>query len=275
MRVVVLGGTGFVGRHVRDALYTAGHEVLSVSRRTGIDLMTADLAAVVEGCDVVVNAAGSVWLATEQQMLEANAALVDRLVKALSGQRFIQLGTVHEYGAGVTGRGTPETQPSVPLTPYGKSKLIGTTAALDSGRDVVVLRVSNVIGPGVPKGSLMRTVADHLATRSDEPLTFGSLRAWRDYVDARDVADAVLRAATAPVTGEVINIGSGAAVRTRTLVERMVALSGKGTAIVEDARGNTAAAEWQQLDIVKADRLLGWRPRRGLDESLRDLLAAA
>ncbi|GAB2840543.1 NAD-dependent epimerase/dehydratase family protein [Lentzea nigeriaca] len=275
MKILVLGGTGFVGRHVRDALHRAGHDVLSVSRGTGVDLMTADLAPVVDGCDVVVNAAGSVWLATEQQMLEANAALVDRLVKALSDQRFVQLGTVHEYGSGVAGRGTTETQPTVPLTPYGKSKLIGTTAALDSGRDVVVLRVSNVIGPGVPEGSLMRTVADHLASGSDEPLTFGSLRAWRDYVDARDVADAVLRAITAPVTGEVINIGSGAAVRTRTLVERMVALSGRGVAIVEDAAGGRADAEWLQLDIVKADRLLGWRPRRGLDESLRDLLAAA
>ncbi|GGU72615.1 NAD-dependent epimerase/dehydratase family protein [Lentzea flava] len=275
MKILVLGGTGFVGRHVRDALHRAGHDVLSVSRGTGVDLMTADLAPVVDGCDVVVNAAGSVWLATEQQMLEANAALVDRLVKALSGQRFVQLGTVHEYGSGVAGRGTTETQPTIPLTPYGKSKLIGTTAALDSGRDVVVLRVSNVIGPGVPKGSLMRTVADHLASGSDAPLTFGSLRAWRDYVDARDVADAVLRAVTAPVTGEVINIGSGAAVRTRTLVERMVALSGRGVAIVEDAAGGRADTEWLQLDIVKADRLLGWRPRRGLDESLRDLLAAA
>ncbi|MHB9004824.1 MAG: NAD-dependent epimerase/dehydratase family protein, partial [Coriobacteriia bacterium] len=39
MRVAVLGGTGFAGRNVRNALEAAGHEVEAFSRTTGCDLL--------------------------------------------------------------------------------------------------------------------------------------------------------------------------------------------------------------------------------------------
>ncbi|MFJ3586844.1 NAD-dependent epimerase/dehydratase family protein [Streptomyces sp. NPDC090127] len=298
MTAVVLGGSGFLGQHIAAELRSTGRRVVSVSRTgdAGIDL-TADegqhrfaelLAA--ERATLVVNAAGRAWRATEEDMVRGNAELVERLVAAVlavpARPRLVQLGSVHEYGPGTRGTSTPEDHAAAPVTPYGRTKLRATEsvarACADSGLEAVVLRVANVAGPGAPVGSLLRTVADQLvdvASGALSELRYGPLRAERDFVDVRDVADAVLAAADAPseaVGGHVINIGRGEAVRARYLVDRLIALSGLAVPVVEETATTGATArsdvEWQQLDIAKAHRVLGWKPARDLDTSLRDLL---
>ncbi|MGW6223679.1 NAD-dependent epimerase/dehydratase family protein, partial [Streptomyces olivaceus] len=153
----------------------------------------------------------------------------------------------------------------------------------------VVLRIANVCGPGTPPGSLLGSVTGRLARLAREPgpagvpaeLRLPPLHAWRDFVDVRDVADAVLatvRADDVEVAGQVINIGSGVAVHTRDVVGQLIAVSGLPVRIVEEtpAGGQPRVdTEWQQLDVSRAAELLGWEPRRSLDQSLRDLLAAA
>lgn len=60
-RIAVTGATGFVGRHVANRLEAAGHEVVALSRRTGVDLAAADPVALrteLAGCDAVVHCAG-------------------------------------------------------------------------------------------------------------------------------------------------------------------------------------------------------------------------
>jgi nucleoside-diphosphate-sugar epimerase len=125
-----------------------------------------------------------------------------------------------------------------------------------------------------------------LAARADDgplQLRLAPLRAWRDYVDVLDVARAVLAAATAPAAatpaepcGRVFNIARGEAVPVRRLVDQLIDLSRLPVQIVEEPGGGSTLREdmdWQLMDVSRARRLLRWRPERGLDESLRDLLA--
>ncbi|GGT35539.1 NAD-dependent epimerase/dehydratase family protein [Streptomyces chromofuscus] len=311
-RVVVLGGSGYLGRRIGAAFAADGALVHLVSRSPAtdgpaqarsvpMDLLAAgrrELTGFFASVrpDVVVNAAGRAWRADEAEMTAGNADLVARVTQALAGlpgpPRLIQLGSVHEYGAGTPGAGTSEEQQPAPVTPYGRTKLLGTRTVLrataEGGVDGVVLRLANVIGAGVPAGSLFGRVAAHLGeaalarSRGGTPDELGlpPLRAHRDVVDVHDVVEAVRSAATAPradVGGRVVNIGRGEAVSMRALIHRMVALSGVDLPVVEADPGPSLRTdvEWQQLDVSRALRLLGWRPRRSLDDSLRDLIAAA
>ncbi|WP_405872864.1 NAD-dependent epimerase/dehydratase family protein [Streptomyces sp. NBC_00005] len=288
--VLVLGATGFVGGHVCRAFAAAGWRVAGVARtvrgaRTPyeiheLDLVAAEPARVAElvgrhRADVVVNAAGAVWGVTQAEMDLGNRDLVHRLIAA-GPPRLIQLGSVHEYGP-VPRTAITEATPTAPVTPYGRSKLAGARALLDSGTNGLVLRVSNVSGPGTSAVSLLGMVAAHLAARSAEPLRLAPLLAHRDFVDVRDLADAVVAAAASEVTGRVVNIGGGEATSVRDLVARLVALDGRGAGIVQApvAGGRPPEAEWQRMDVSLARTLLGWRPRRSLEESLRDLLSSA
>ncbi|MFI6864499.1 NAD-dependent epimerase/dehydratase family protein [Streptomyces sp. NPDC050421] len=311
--VVVFGATGFVGRHICTAFEEAGAAVFRVARGGGhtapdlaVDLLSATPARIAEvlaraGADIVVNAAGAVWGVTERQMHQANAELPGRVVEAIGLRprppRLVHLGSVHEYGPTAPGVRITEDLPPAPDGPYGRTKLLGARAVLeaaDAGTvDGGVLRISNVSGPGAPRESLLGTVAAHLAAahrsgsraggRAAPPLRLAPLRARRDFVDVRDVADAAVAAARADTRGTVVNIGSGEAVGVRKVTDRLIELSGLPVAVVEESgqgreaavAGGRGGAEWQRLDISRAALLLGWRPRRTLDDSLGDLLAQA
>ncbi|MFC9914409.1 NAD-dependent epimerase/dehydratase family protein [Streptomyces sp. NPDC127197] len=298
-RVVVLGGSGVLGSRVCQEFSAAGCSVLSVSRSgarapwwsddidsTSIDLSDVDtrgLSQALAGADVVVNAAAVVWRTTEEAMRALHVEFVGRLVDVLAGRRsrLVQLGSSYEYGPAEFGVTTTEDDQRPPTSFYGLTKRQSTEVVRRAARehrvDGVVLRVANVFGPGAGGDSLPGMVARWLAA-GEEQLPLSPLTCWRDYVDVRDVVDAVLAAATAPaadVSGQVVNISGGAAMSVRELVHRLIALSGVPSRIVELAsRTVLEPMPWQQLDISRARQLLGWRPVRNLDDSLADMLAA-
>ncbi|RKE21290.1 NAD(P)-dependent oxidoreductase [Streptomyces sp. TLI_171] len=302
--VLVLGASGYVGRHVCRAFTAAGDRVSGIARSAPADLAgvhwrpldlvaatTEDLVRCLAGADVVVNAAGAVWGVTDEQMHRANAELPARLAEAVARTprrpRLIHLGSVHEYGPGPYGIAVAETFAPAPVTGYGRTKLAGTEAVLagcrDRGLDALVLRITNVSGPGTPTGSLLGMIAAHLARAADAdpdgppPLRLTPLTAERDFVDVRDVAAAVVAAARCPDSGLVINVGRGETVPVRALVDRLIGLSGVPVEVVEADRdgGRRGTADWQTVDLARARALLGWQPVRDHDSSLRDLLAAA
>jgi NDP-hexose 4-ketoreductase len=101
----------------------------------------------------------------------------------------------------------------------------------------------------------------------------GPLEVVRDFIDARDVAEAVIAAATAPTLPHpVLNVGSGEGTPARTLVKLLVSISGYTGEVHEDLPGSdrSPGVLWAQADITAATRDLAWRPRRDLETSLTD-----
>ncbi|WP_432840332.1 NAD-dependent epimerase/dehydratase family protein [Dactylosporangium sp. CA-092794] len=296
-RALVLGGTGFVGRHVVAAFAGDGFEVTSVCRRPrGARAIAMDLAAgepdalarVVDDLrpQVVVNAAGAVWEVDEAQMIAGNVTLARNVVAALSRTvhtpRLVHIGSVNEYTPQPFGRALAETTPTAPATQYGRTKLQGSEAVLaaaGAGRiDAVVLRLANLAGPGSPPSSLLGRVARRLrrADGGDAPavVELTALRAHRDFVDALDAAAAVRAAAAARTGPALLNIGSGVATDIRALVDLLVRVSEVACRVVERPRPAAEGGrgpEWLRVDIGAARRLLGWAPARRLEDSLRDL----
>ncbi|MBD0842328.1 NAD-dependent epimerase/dehydratase family protein [Streptomyces sp. TRM68416] len=300
-RVVVLGGTGFVGRHVCAAFRNEHNDVIAVSRHAspvppGTRALALDLCATppeelgraLTGGrpSVVVNAAGAVWAASEAQMAVANAELVrcllDGLRTAAAPVRLVHLGSVNEYAPAHAGRPVHESTPTHPTTAYGQTKLRGTDLVLDAARrgdvDALVLRMANIAGPGSPAASLLGQVAHQLRLAAREgraaEIRLTPLRAARDFVDATDAAAAVRAAARSAVRARVVNIGSGRAVAVRSLVELLIKVSGVPAEIMEQPLPESAAAtppECLEVDIRLARDLLGWTPRRSLEDAVADL----
>jgi nucleoside-diphosphate-sugar epimerase len=141
----------------------------------------------------------------------------------------------------------------------------------------LVLRIGNVAGPGAPRGSLLGRVAEQLiaAARKNEMAVIElRTQARRDYVDARDVADAAVMAAESKLTGVVLNLGRGEAVPVRSLVDLLVEVSGVPTRVIARLPGPSAPmartdVTWLQADTRRAAELLGWRPRRSLEDAVR------
>ncbi|MET9390159.1 NAD(P)-dependent oxidoreductase [Streptomyces sp. NPDC006624] len=293
--VVVLGGTGFLGRHVCAALHERGLDVVAVARTPPADpppwrFLSRDLAASAPaglarelaaiGPGVVVNAVGSIWGRRDEQMWEAAAVPTLRLLDALDllseRPRLVHLGSVLEYGRMREGSSTTAVAETRPTSAYGRAKLAATLAVLDrlhTGRLTgMVLRISNLAGPGSPDVSLLGQVAGQLARANGRPavIRLDPLLAHRDYVDVRDVAEAVVAAALSPRSGELVDIGSGESTSVRTLVDLLIDRSGL-PAVVEEHSGagrQHSTETWSRVDPGPAWRALGWRPRRPLTDAV-------
>lgn len=306
-RVLVIGAGGFLGGHVRDQAAAAGLDVVTAGRsplpgspsHCRIDLAATDPAGLArtlsqQAPDVVINCAGATG-GDVPTLAAANvtgpAALVTALRQTGRAIRLVHLGSAAEYGPGEPGVPVDEAAPARPASAYGATKL-AATALVELGRatglDAVVLRVFNPVGPGAPESLLPGRVAGEIrrAAAGGGPVRLGPLDAVRDFVDARDVADAAVAAALAPaLPAAVINIGSGQATPVAAMVTALVAISGHKGPVVENAvtpedgqagpRGPAAARSWQQADISRARRDLAWQPRRDLDTALADLWAGS
>lgn len=289
-RVLLLGASGFLGRHVYRALV----DTAAVHRpgRAEWDLTAGsvdDLAARLRAVrpDAVVSCVGAVT-GDAPHLIGMNTMLTARLVAAIAAgapaARLIRLGSAAEYGPIRPGHLAAESDPAEPVSEYGVSQLAATRLvelAVRAGRiDGVVLRVFNPIGLGLPPESLLGRVVSLLRRARQagaDHITTGPLGAYRDFVDARDVAAAVVAALTAPTLGQhLLNVASGRAVPVREVVRQVADGLGFTGEVRETAPApaRSAGVGWTCGDISRAGREIGWAPVHPLAESLATLTAA-
>jgi nucleoside-diphosphate-sugar epimerase len=299
MRLLIIGASGSIGTHVRGRALAAGMEVVTAGRTASLDALPhyhADLAedpadkvaALVDEVapDVVVNCVGATTGELDA-MVAVNVTGVYTLTKAMlmarAAPRLVHLGSAAEYGRAEPGVPVSEQAVPRPAGVYGVTKLAGTRLvelATAAGLDGVVLRVFNPVGPGTPSSNLPGKVAAelHRALAHGTAIKLGSLDTVRDFVDVRDVADAVIAAVTAPTLAHgVLNIGSGRGVPVRAMVQQLLSIAGYAGEIHEDSAGPARAADipWQEASITCTIEDLGWKPCRDLTTSLTDLWKAS
>ncbi len=168
MKVLVTGGTGFIGRHLLDHLRSREDvETFALvrdprrleERREGprFRVLRGDLSSIPPlppGLDVVFHLAGLTKCADEKDYYTVNAEGTASLVGCLLRQglrpRLVHLSSLAAGGPSGPGRAVREDDPPRPVSPYGKSKLQAEEAALKCRGElrVSVLRVAAVYGPG-------------------------------------------------------------------------------------------------------------------------------
>jgi NDP-hexose 4-ketoreductase len=286
-KILVLGASGFIGRHVMQACQTRDLEVIGASRGSDSSLLRLDplgpkqLENLLETTQpsAIINCVGAT-VGTRTELEAANVAVVSRLLEAVeleSDVRVVQIGSAAEYGPVEFGVGISPTAPANPVNDYGASKLIATrlvVQARERGVHGVVLRLFNPLGPGLPDSTLPgRALArvKHALENQDSSVRFGSLSASRDFVDVRDAVDALIAAATVEtIPPTILNLGSGAATTARELVRTLAQIAGFEGQVIEDDAGSPRAGEiaWQRADVSLTVSSLGWTPRYSLLESL-------
>ncbi|MCD5310716.1 NAD-dependent epimerase/dehydratase family protein [Kineosporia babensis] len=250
--------------------------------RAELDLATADQAAldalVREAApDVVVNATGQIGGSAEE--LERGNVAVTRglLAAAPVGVRFVQLGSLAEYGAPAAGCWS-EDAVAQPLSDYGRAKLRASNLVLDAGTvDGCVLRVANPVGAGQPAASLVGSVLSQLLSGSEVRL--GSLAARRDIVSAQDVGRAIALAAltAGPLRHRVLNVGTGRSSALRDVVDEVLRLAGGGALIEGEQAGSARSAAVADAvpSVQRAADVLGWVAQDSMETAVRQAVDGA
>lgn len=167
-----------------------------------------------------------------------------------------------------------------PRSPYAASKaaaeMVTIQGASGGALDVVVARSFNHTGQGQDTRFALPSFAGQLrktARGNRAPiLQVGNLEVWRDFLDVRDVVRAYVLLARCGENRGVYNVASGEAIRLRSLVEDLVALSGTCARIeVDPDRIRPVEVPRLQGDSGRL-RALGWTPRIPIREMLASLL---
>lgn len=192
------------------------------------------------------------------------------------GARLVHVGSAAEYGSAKDPHRISERHALRPVTAYGRMKAnesLQVIAARRAGRDPVVGRVFNMIGPGEDE----RTVAGAWAARVSRQPPIESVavpRTTRDFVDVRDAARALLVLGTAPTFHAVYNICSGRGTRIDRLVRRLIHIAGIRARVrsIQPDRGGAHGVVWS-VGSPQRISALGWRPSIPVEQSLRDVWA--
>lgn len=297
--IVVTGSEGFVGRRVVERLLALGHEVLGISRgtRPGLargllrhvhrDIAESIAPSDIEGASAVIHAAAYVPSdmtdAAEAELCwRTNALGTLNVIRAMRTARvpvLVHLSTGNAYATGIdVAHERSPIYPSQSACYYLTSKFAGEVFAHNYGASgdarVVILRPSSIYGEGMnPSGALPRMLRTALA---GEPITvYDGGRHTVDFVSVQDVVDAVITCVEREVVG-IMNIGSG---RSTSMLELAESISRVVGAYSNDIRILPSTSEplrsgFPALDIGRAARLLGYRPRL-LEEGLMEMWQAA
>jgi nucleoside-diphosphate-sugar epimerase len=239
-RVLVIGGSGFIGRALTRRLADLGREVRSAARRkdsgggcAGILAVEADVqdrAAIgraADSVDTVFHLAGRVHALDEvtgsgdiyqRANVEGTRNVLEAAVAA-KAKRLVFFSSVKAMGEGTAGC-VDESAPPAPVTAYGRSKLAAEQLVIETGRreglHVVCLRLPLVYGPG-NKGNLVQMV--RAIDRNRFP-PFPKVTNRRSMVHVSNVVDAALLVAdAASANGECYIVTDGRPYSTRELYQ--------------------------------------------------------
>jgi len=296
-RCLILGGNGFLGSNLAEALLREGHEVVLYDRfsqgmkntshlHERVTRVRGDLADIpllsktMTDVDYLFQYISTTNPATALQdpVADAESNLLGslRVMDAAVKNHIEKIifpssgGTI--YGES-TGKPIPETTPLEPVNPYAIVKMTLERYLRyyhDAyGMDFLVIRYANPYGPR-QRGNNRQGVIPiflHRILRNERPVVYGDGSAVRDYIYIDDAIAATLAVLHARPEEKVFNIGCGYGTSLNELIAIMAEVTGKEI-VVEYTRPEITRVSRIVLDISRIQRVTRWRPETGLRDGI-------
>jgi GDP-L-fucose synthase len=297
-RILITGGGGFLGSHLREALERAGAREVSAPRRREFDLTRAvDVERLFESVrpQVLIHAAAVVGgiganMAEPGRFFYENAIMGVQLIEAArryAVEKTVVLGTICAYP-----KFTPipfsedelwNGYPEETNAPYGiakKALLVQCQAYRQQyGMNAVFLLPVNLYGPRDnfdPRSShvipaLIRKCLEARDSGAGEVVIWGDGSPTREFLYVTDAARGIVMATQSYDKPEPVNLGSGHEISIRELAELIARLTGFNGAI----RWDTSKPNGQPrrcLNVRRAERAFGFRAEVPFEEGLAETI---
>lgn len=284
MKVLLTGIDGFIGKVVAKELLKEEEVILTgLGRRekcsldANIKYISADLAGetldIDETYDVIVHVAANINMEPFcQQVVRDNCIGTQNileLAQKVHCQQIVYISSVPVVGIPTL---LPVAEDHIlnPQTTYHITKLFGEyliSMGKQFGIIPTILRITSPIGVGMPKNRMLPVFIDRC--KNSLPITvYGTGKRVQNYVDVRDIANAIWQAITSKTEG-IFNIGGKKSYNNREIAQICKLVTNSQTVItaVKEVAGEKEYT-WE-VSIKKAQDCFGYIPQYTLEDTIR------
>lgn len=284
MDVAVVGGSGFIGRHLVDALLGGNHAVTVYDPREPVQRARVRWVADAQPCPAMHHDA-LYMLAAMADVVEVNKAPVASVREnvllpaevfgacvANDVPRFLFASTIWVYDAVLDHSEDGLADVTTAINPYSAAKLCAELSLRSlekhyGGRtQLTVMRFGIPYGPGMRMHAVMPTFVSRMLA-DEELVVNGSLDVGRPFLHVRDLARGNVRLLDAPPG--TYNVSGEALVTLHQIIDELALIFGRDPVVrVENQRSIDTAAQFPSIDRM---RVLGWQPHVSLREGLTEM----
>ena len=291
-KILVVGGTGFIGYHIIKEAVKRKWLITSISLNKpkkkrfckNVNYKTANLTNYkslkknLKGhYDYVINAGGygnhPDFNSAGIKLFKTHYIGLVNLIKILSKKKikkFIQIGSSAEYGKIKSPQ--KENFECKPNTPYAIAKFSCTNFLLNfcklNNFPGTVLRLFLVYGPNQDKNRILPQIIENSLKNKKFPVTEG--RQYCDFCYINDVVKAIFNTLLSKKSnGEIINIGFGNPVKIKNIINFICKSIGMGKPQFGKIKYRKDVNMKLYPDITKAKRLLNWKPKIKFEQGIR------
>jgi UDP-glucose 4-epimerase len=277
--ILITGGNGFIGINLANQLnknnYVKIYDIKGGKDIKNFKLLTKELRDV----DIVFHFAAliSVEESTRKPLeyIETNIIGSYNVLKAALDNGVKKV--IFSSSAAVYGDSPrnpkKELMPLIPKSPYAFSKVAVEKFMeifRNNGLNTISLRFFNVYGPGQKLNSSYSSVIPIFikrALKNEDLIIYGSGKQTRDFIYVDDVTNACILAAEKG--SEIFNIGSGTPTSINELSNLIIEITNSKSKIKNDKQREGDIVH-SLADITKAKKYLGFKPRYGIREGLKN-----
>ena len=305
-KVCVIGGAGFIGSNLCEALASGGAKLRIVddystgkrenlsrlAKSANVEVVEADITdqaacqRIVAGIQVVFDLAclgvrHSIGKPERNFAVNGNGTL-NLLMAARKAkvERFVYVSSSEVYGSALR-IPMDELHPTYPTTVYGAGKLAGEALArafhLTYKMATMVVRPFNTYGPNSHhEGDSGEVIPKFLvrAMNGLPPIIFGDPTNARDFTYVTDTVRGILDAASCDsMIGETLNIAYGKPATVGEVAEVVLRVTGRGDLRPVMERPRPGDIHLLYADTTRAQKLIRWKPSVALEEGIGALLA--
>ena len=287
-KILIFGGTGFIGYHLAKQSLRRGFEVTSVSKNkpikkrylkkvkyiiTDISYKNSIEKNIKKNFQYVVNLAGYVDHSNKIKTLKSHYLGCKNIANFFLKKkinRFIQVGSSMEYGLAKSPQ--KENMKCKPQSAYGKAKFLSTQYLLNLYNrkqfPVTVLRLYQVYGPYQDLNRFIPIIINSCKYNKDFPCSQG--RQYRDFLYIDDLIDVIfLILKNSKTEGQIINIASGKIIKIKKIIKKILRHYKSGNPQFNKIKLRKEEQIKIYPSLYKIKKIIRWKAKVNFSEGLK------
>ena len=279
-KILILGGTGFIGYHLAKEALRRGFQVSSLSKNPPVkkrylkkvkyiiaDISNKSLISrkLKKDFKYVVNLAGYVDHSDKIKTYKSHhlgCKNISNFFLKEKIKKFVQVGSSMEYG--LVKSPQKENYKCQPKSIYGRAKFLSTNYLLNLYKKkkfpVTIVRLYQVYGPHQDLNRFIPIVINSCKYNRDFPCSHG--RQFRDFLYISDLIEAFFLILKNPkVNGEIFDIGFGKTLKIKTIIHKVLSYFKSGNPQFGKIKLRKEEQTKIYPDISKAKTILNWKPK--------------